>query len=567
MGKKGKIEGGEFSVGDGYVFYERLKEDVNLVRFLGINPSESAIQIFNEQQQKYESHTWKVVAEQLRSTGAAEQEKERRLLSVLSGIVYNQEIPYNEYPKYIEAINQLISLKDKYKSYLDEVKAQAIDKTNQRAAGGFRYFEGRLATEISQGIREAMGSLPIETLISMSYDEIQKYVENSISNSIERAMEKVANQGTPYTQRKIKIWKEISNGFKNLNSENKNQLISTIYEKYGLNDLSSKVTEWIYKNFENPKRKKDLLWGLSSAVKTKMNIGEKGGSSIDGFLSEFIPSLLNTSLGSGMVLKSNAFKTDSVELFNLTIDADVSSIFQDFSNLGSGNIDKLTDQMDKFTTEVLDKLENVFIVYDSSKMYRLSGSFSSRGFGGASGNLENLGAAMSQFGINALNENVAHTLYQTMKDAILEGQRDSFIEQVKREIIRCITTAFFDDISFQGPTSSRDNVIHMLTLEGIRIPLSFYCFALANAISQAAEEMNSDNLKQYISVSITIPEKIMFPDKDSIIGFEGKKFPSSIYAAWKAQREAAISGSHFEIHFLRNFEKVIDGLITGNLKV
>lgn len=565
--KRSKIEGGEFSVAGGYVFYDRLKEDINFTRFLGINPSEAAITTFSEQQEKYRSHTWNIVADQLMATGAAEQEKERRLLSVLSNGGYDEEIPYNEYPKYIEAINQLIGLKDKYKSYLEEVKAQAQDDHNQRAAGGFRYFESRIATEISQGIKETMGTLPIQKLMAMSYDQISEYVENSISNSIERAMEKVANQGTPYTQKKIKIWKEISDGFKNLNSENKNQLISTIYERYKLNDLSSKITEWLLQNFKNPKRKKDLMWGLTSAIKRKMDVGEKAGSSIDGFLSEFIPSLLNTSLGSGMVLKSNAFKTDSIELFNLSIDADTSSIFQNFSALGTGNEDSLINQLDRFTADILNKVEKVFIVYDSSKMYRLSGSFTSRGFGGTSGNLENLGQAISQFGISSLNENIAHTLYQTIKGAILQGQRDVLIEQVKREIIRCITTAFFDDISFQGPTSSGDNVIHMLTLEGIRIPLSFYCFALANAISKAAEEITSDNLKKYVSISITLPKEIMFPDKEKVIGFEGKKFPSSIYAAWNAQRAAAISESHFEIHFLRNFEQIIDSLISGNLTI
>lgn len=46
--KRSKIEGGEFSVAGGYVFYDRLKEDINFTRFLGINPSEAAITTFSE---------------------------------------------------------------------------------------------------------------------------------------------------------------------------------------------------------------------------------------------------------------------------------------------------------------------------------------------------------------------------------------------------------------------------------------------------------------------------------------------------------------------------------------
>ena len=112
----------------------------------------------------------------------------------------------------------------------------------------------------------------------------------------------------------------------------------------------------------------------------------------------------------------------------------------------------------------------------------------------------------------------------------------------------------------------------MLTLDAIRIPMSFYCIALSKAISAAADEMNSKMINNYINVTIKWPKKIKFPDNpteedEKVVGFEGKKFPSSLYAAWKAQRQEAISQSTFTIHFLKNFEKIIDGLITGNLKL
>jgi len=156
-----------------------------------------------------------------------------------------------------------------------------------------------------------------------------------------------------------------------------------------------------------------------------MNIGEKKGSSIDGYISEFIPSLLNASLGKGTGIGSNAFKTDSIELFNISADINIDEILKSAANLDPGKEDnsELVNRLDKFTSEVLDKAEEIFVVYDSSKMYRLSGSFSSRGFGGASGNLENLGSAMAKFGgANTLNETVAHVLYQTIPGAILDGQ-------------------------------------------------------------------------------------------------------------------------------------------------
>jgi len=43
-----------------------------------------------------------------------------------------------------------------------------------------------------------MSSLSAETLIKMPYADIQKYVEDSIDKSIERAIEKVANSSPAY---------------------------------------------------------------------------------------------------------------------------------------------------------------------------------------------------------------------------------------------------------------------------------------------------------------------------------------------------------------------------------
>ena len=56
------------------------------------------------------------------ATGLAEQEKERRLLSVLGNNNFLQEVSYEDYPKYIEAINLLAGLKGKYRDYLSELK-------------------------------------------------------------------------------------------------------------------------------------------------------------------------------------------------------------------------------------------------------------------------------------------------------------------------------------------------------------------------------------------------------------------------------------------------------------
>ena len=562
MGRE-RIEGGEFSVGGGYVFYKRLIGDSWTTRFLGVDVSVPALESLTAQQKEYDNHTWKMVAKQLELTGYAEQEKERRFLSVLGNNNFNQQINYKDYPAYIEAINQLIGLK-KYKDYLKEVKAQAEDTSNRRAAGGFRYFESRLATAINQGIKESMSNLTPDMLMSMTPEQIKGYVENSISESIERAMEKIGNSKPAYISKQVKIWKEINDGFKKLNSTNKNFFTQKVMDMYHLNDIAPQITDWLENNFQNPRKKSDLFWGLGKQIKSAININEPNAPRIEGSLSEFIPMLININKGAaGAVFASDRFKTDSVELFKFTASVNVDDLIERATYLDPGDTSnkEIVKRFDTFTREVLDKIDEGFVVYDSSKMYRLSGSFSGRGFHGTSGNLENLGAAMAQFGGNGqLNTTIAHVLYQTMQGAILDGARDTLIEQVKKEIISCITTAFFDDISFQGVNSVNDNVIHMLTLDAIRVPLSFYCLALSQAIGMAVDD--SSLLKDYVSISISVPKKILYEEKINEETVPGK-FPGRIYTAWNNQSQAAINGSHFHISFLRNFEDIIDGLIKG----
>ena len=76
--------------------------------------------------------------------------------------------------------------------------------------------------------------------------------------------------------------------------------------------------------------------------------------------------------------------------------------------------------------------------------------------------------------------------------------------------------------------------------------------------------MNSSTLRDYVNIFITLPDEIKYPAKEDTMAVEGN-FPGRIYTAWNEQRKEAISQSHFEIHFLRNFQDIIDSLINGNL--
>lgn len=559
---------GKLTAQNGYVVYQRITEDSSKNNIWG-KVHAGFNDVLTSNQQEIAKLTWANVANVLRMTGAAEQKKELKMLKEVFGSVISEEITWEEYPKYINTINLLLGMKDKYGLYLQELQAQAKDKTNQRAAGGFRYFESRLATTIRQNVIKAFNGFSTSQLLTLTADEITEKISSILQTAIEDAIYKVADEGAGYIGKEVKLWEQIRDGFNNLNAANKDNFLNEIMKRYKLESVASKIGTWLYDNFRNPRRKKDLFYGMN--VEQKLDINEIKGASLDGFLSEFLPSLfMPKSKGTGVVFGGNVMKTDSVRFLYGEITAEIpNSLLEEAVNLTSKDLAESEQQINRFTNEILAKTENIFIVYDSSKMYRLSGSFDKRGFHGTSGNLSNLGSSLAQYGVtpNNLTLNIANILYQTIPGAILESQQSDIISQTKKIIIQNIMSAMFDDTEFQGINSGDDRVIHMLVLDNVQIPLSYYCLGLAEAIETYLIQDSLSIMNDFVQVSIKLPEKILYPEPVNSPGYEildsnGDKmsFPDSVFTAWNLQAQDAREKSKFEISILRNFNDIIQQL-------
>jgi hypothetical protein len=79
-------------------------------------------------------------------------------------------------------------------------------------------------------------------------------------------------------------------------------------------------------------------------IKTEMNINELKGSSLDGFVSEFLTSLLTPAdKGTGLVFKSNVLKTDSVRILTGTVGAEIpEDIIEEGNELFSKDLEEAT---------------------------------------------------------------------------------------------------------------------------------------------------------------------------------------------------------------------------------
>ena len=570
---------GNFTIEKGYVYYKRLDGDINMMGY------KSKIDEAFKNEQVFDTTSWEKVATTLYNTGIAEQKKEITFFEKIFHVTISG-ITEKDYYSYINTVNQLLGLKKKYGAQLKEVIAQSRDKANHRAAGAFRYFESRLNTCLTKNIRQTFNSLSEQEVLNLTDQKIKNILDNMIQVSIEEALTMIQNQTDFYQGKEIQIWQEAFEGLKQLNSITKNNLIETIISRYKLHNITENISSWLRQTMQTKNKKDYKIKGLHTKIKENIYSG-KANSSIEGLLEEYVPSIIASAIGgSGTVIGSKSrvsggkgsrdnSAADSVLFFSTTQETVVPDfILENFASLNSADIEDAANEINKLTNEVLDNLDDHFIVYESSKMYRLNGGFSTRGFGGRSGNLSNLGEVLKQYGnsqVSQLTANIANVLYQTMKGAILEGKQDYYIEKTKQMIIETITASLFDDIEFQGINSKNDHVIHMLDLEAVQIPLSIYCLKLSEAISKAIDKFSSDLLqqnnliRQYVSVKISgLPQEISFPEPLSTKEFgekNGFKYPQSVYEAWRQQKKDVEEKGKFTIHFLKNFNNILNNLV------
>lgn len=569
----GKI--GNLTLENGYVFYQRILDDTNGDLSSNKIWAGKVYAGFNEIVKKNESTLSNIklnsVADVLEDTGLAEQKKEINMLRQVFGASLPDKIEHQDYYMYINTINELIGMKDKYKDYLSELRAQSQDTKNRRAAGGFRYFESRLVPAINENVRAALASFNEEKLLTMTADDFTRIIQDILEKSIEDAVNKVADSDSGYIG-KVKLWTEIREGFRRLNTTNKNNFMNEVISRYDLISVSERIGKQLQQHFAtNKMSKKSNKLYLSSMIKTEMNINELKGASLDGFISEFLTSLLTpASKGTGLVFKNNVLKTDSMRILTGNIEAEIpENIIEEGNNLFSKDLEEATEKIEDFTRNVLDKVQDGFVIYESSKMYRLSGSFNTRGFHGTSGNLFNLGSVLAEYGTPAkLSYNIANIVYQTIPGAMLARQRKTIINSIRRMIVENIMAAMFDDVKFQGINSDDERVIHMLNLNGVQIPLSYYCLSLADAIRQSLIEKSSSHISDYVVVSISTPKNILYPVKinsteDTMVKDEKGNplsFPESVFVGWERQAADAQTNSKFAISFLKNFNNILEDL-------
>lgn len=539
----------KLTIKDDYVFYERLQDSAKTGSFMAPyweKLYQSAMNEFNGLSSiTLDESNIIQQGQNLINMGLKEQAKEQRLINTVFGEGLYKQIDLNEYPQFINTINRLIGLKDKYATFLKKINE--IDRTQKhRAPVATSFFDSRLNTAITESMRSFITSQQsINLIVNGDYDTWEKLFYSKTEKIIEKAIIDTANQKGVLDKKnnnEEQLWIEFS---KLLNDPYmKNQFMDEVRKRYNFDTIAREV--W---NFQtNNKTKKTR--GLSTAVKKGMNLSEQGRRSVAGFVYEYLNAALrNTDSSKGIVLKNNIATADTVALYSAEMSIDLAPMLEVFNEVTVGSsLEETRTQVNRFHQEVLSKIDNTFVVYGSAKAYTLKG-LDSRGFG-KGGTFTELANIAGQIGKKDQMKNLLNVFRNTAKGAIGEGRGEEIKEKVRATISEAIAFFLFDDWEQIG--YSNNNSIHVFDLDGITVPLSYLLIAAGKAIQETKNPSTP-----LFKLHLTNPQPIIYKEPLTVEEMGG----NSIYHFWNIQREVSLEQSRYDISFIRNFTQLISQLL------
>lgn len=502
----------------------------------------------------------KVAGEYLLSLGQAEQAKEISLIQQATG---NSNIEAEDIKIFIQNFNEILMGKQQFQATITRLRA-ALSKPNQgkdsRAPTIASWFSNALGTALNQNLN-AFTSQNIDSLIDQDFSVWENQIDSIINKSIDDAFKNLLTKMEDKMGKEIygtqSSWKEIYEASQQMQG----------FNQYFQQMIRSKIDFDKIKNIfqnEGVKITNKTHRGFRKFIDSQSGLNlrnEKKSRSLGGSVQEYIESIIN-SIGlaaqsavssGGRVFSAEKMKADNVTLYSYSEKIGGPNLAQRITDQlneemnASNTLQDSVNIMENYWNNYLSKLDNSFIVYGSTKAYSMSSSFA--GFhGGGERSLEDAKAIIAQAGFGSSVDDFINLAYNTGNGAIFSNQRGEIMAQLEAALSAAVANLLFDDWVSIGQTSGGASAIHVLELNGLKVPLSVFLIAAGKAMMTA-----SNDTKKIVSIKVKLPTSYLYPEPIETKGGH----MSEIIAAWNEQAETSKKEASFSLTFLKNFKELV----------
>lgn len=558
-----------FSINDGKVIYKRGNK--NKPGSFWRNVHEKNVKEASNFDFLYKDNSteekFRQAGDSLLRLGQKERKKELALLKEIGMEIRTDA----DIKTFIKNFNEILMGAKQFKAASDRLKFALLKENSGKASRAptiSSWFTSYLGTELNQRINKFI-TVNQKNFINEDFtvweDGIEKVINEAIDAALEKSLTKVKKVKGKEQYGDSSTWDEVYKAFVELEfADDFRDMIKSKLNFDAIRKMKKNASIIKNKNENKGTRKfVDSTKGLNLG-------GERRSRTLAGSVQEWVNATLltmgaiqvNVSGKKSKVLKSEIVKTDSAILFSFDKSIDTQKLVEsvieelDTTLLGSQSLIETSRRMENFYDTKLKNLDKSFIVYSSSKSYSMSTSY--KGFhGGGKRNLEDMTEILSRSGSNASSlQDYLHIIYNTGEGAIFESERTEAEEDLKIRLSSAVANLLFDDWNTIGDSyKTGATALHVLSLDGIQLPLSVLLTATGEAMINAGKDIN-----RFVEITTTLPKEILYKEPIKLPINPGHGM-SLMREYWNEQAEAARQESTFSLRFLRNFKSEINNYI------
>ena len=525
------------SLADMYVYYERLKQDGYTQLYYTVKKNLGIQRGSLKELQK--------TSENLRRMGAMEKTKEIAFIQN----VFHKPISVNfddrkSVKEFIDVLNEAMNFKDLYKRNLQLLLKTDKQKTTisyfpSYFIQAWNAYSDILWEKVASEFERTGRSLDI-----IFEEQLKKDMNFLVVDSIERMFRAQPELGQE-AQQYVDAYKGLLGSIGTIDTPGSlAQQFKDIYKLDALGDSlkkalkaeKEKISLESYKKAGASKKFKDSL---------KVQQGQRGGIALEAIenlcvqvISQMkINGKVETIRGGGYGIKS-----DNMYLYGIDTGPIVDVLERIKDTDREHNIEK-AEEINKY----LRTLDDGFIVYSNAKNYTMSTKFFKEA--GFSAGAE-ISAQTYLEVMKKVNKNVRTfigVMINSMKDAV--GENMDLYDTVCQNLAQDIAMMLFDDYETVGKDFQKTGVksIHIMDLNGIFLPLSFFFDLMARAIDEIGKAPEG-----LVKVEYRTPKKIKYDTNKEI-----QQARARGEAPWASQKEEALRDTKISYHFLKDFRDIL----------